>query len=84
VLLGYYTKVKLNKLEVGAKCFGEYAQCHSDKTAKTGFVGFGSTYLGDFQEFLAEYFNALPGEGAFIGGPFFPDGAIVVAVGPKG
>jgi hypothetical protein len=27
---------------------GEYAQWHSDKTAKPGFVGFGSTYLGDY------------------------------------
>jgi hypothetical protein len=26
--------------------FGEYAQQHSDKTAKTGFVGFGITCLG--------------------------------------
>jgi hypothetical protein len=46
MLLGQYTKVKLNKLEIGAKWFGEYAQWDSDKTAKTGFVGFGSTYPG--------------------------------------
>jgi hypothetical protein len=50
------------------------------KPPKPGFVGFGSTYLGHFQEF----FSVLPGEGAFIEGLFFPDGAIVVAVGPKG
>jgi hypothetical protein len=75
--------VKLNNREVGAKWFGEYAQWDSDKTAKTGFVGFGSTYLGDYQDFLAEYFSVLPGEGAFIEGLFFPDGAIVVAIGPK-
>jgi len=36
--------------------FGEYAQWHSDKTAKTGFVGFGSTYLGDYREFLGGIF----------------------------
>jgi hypothetical protein len=76
--------VKLNKLEIGTKCSGEYAQWDSDKTAKTGFVRFGSTYLGDYQDFLAEYIFVLPGEGAFIEGLFFPDGAIVVAVGPKG
>jgi hypothetical protein len=77
-------KVKLNKLEIGATGCGEYAQWHSDKTAKTGFVGFGSTYLGDYQEFLAEYFTGRPGEGALIEGLFVPDGAIVVAIGPKG
>jgi hypothetical protein len=32
---------------------------------------------------LVEYFSGLPGEGAFIEGLFFPDGAIVVAIGPK-
>jgi hypothetical protein len=54
------------------------------KPPKPGFVGFGSTNLGHFQEFLAEYFTGRPGEGAFIEGLFFPDGAIVVAIGPKG
>jgi hypothetical protein len=37
--------------------FGEYAQWHSDKTAKTGFVGFGSTCLGDIEDFWAKYFS---------------------------
>jgi hypothetical protein len=54
----------LNDLEIGAKWFGEYAQWLSDKTAKTGFVGFGSTYLRDYQGFLVEYFSVLPGEAA--------------------
>jgi hypothetical protein len=30
-----------------------------------------------------ECFSVLPGEGAFIDGLFVPDGAIVVAIGPK-
>ena len=38
----------------------EYAQWDSDKTAKTGFVGFGITYLGCYQDFLADYFSVLP------------------------
>jgi hypothetical protein len=46
-------KVKLNNLEVGAKWFGEYAQPDSDKTANTGFVGFGSTFLWGCQDLLA-------------------------------
>jgi hypothetical protein len=53
--------VKLNKLEIGTKWFGEYGQWHGDKTAKTGFVGFGITLPGDCQDFLTEYFDALPG-----------------------
>jgi hypothetical protein len=40
--------------------------------------------LGDYQDFLAELLSGFPGEGAFIEGLFSPDGAIVVAVGPKG
>jgi hypothetical protein len=52
--------VKLNDLEIGTKWVGEYAQWHSDKTAKTGFVGFDITYLGDYQEFLGGYFTVLP------------------------
>jgi hypothetical protein len=39
--------------------------------------------LGCYQYFLAEYFSVLPGEGAFIERVIFPDGTIVVAVGPK-
>ena len=31
----------LNSLGVGAEKLGKYAKWHSDKTAKTGFVGFG-------------------------------------------
>jgi hypothetical protein len=46
--------------------------------------GFGSTYLGDYQDFWTGYFSALPGEAAFIEGLFFPDGAIVVAIGLEG
>ena len=36
----------LNSLGVGAEKTGKYAKWHSDKTAKTGFVGFGISYLG--------------------------------------
>ena len=35
----------------GAEKIREYAQWLSDKTAKTGFVGFGSTHLGVYQSF---------------------------------
>jgi hypothetical protein len=35
-----------------AEKFWKYTQRHSDKTAKTGFVGFDSTDLGGYQEFL--------------------------------
>jgi hypothetical protein len=76
--------VKLNNREVGAKWFGEYAQWDSDKTAKTGFVRFGSTYLGDYQDFLAEYIFVLPGEGAFIEGLFFRTGPSLLLSGRKG
>jgi hypothetical protein len=31
-----------------------------------------------------ECFSVLPGQGAFMERLFFPDGAIVVAIGPKG
>jgi hypothetical protein len=62
----------------------QITQWHSDKTAKTGFVGFGSTYLGDYQDFLAEFFSVLPDEAAFIEGVFFTDGALIAAVGLKG
>jgi hypothetical protein len=48
--------------------FGEYAHWDSDKTAKTGFVGFGSTYLGDYQEFLEGIFLCTAGEADFIEG----------------
>jgi hypothetical protein len=37
---------------VGAEKLGKYAKWHSDKTAKTGFVGFGSTHLGLIGVFL--------------------------------
>jgi len=37
---------------------------HSDNTAKTGFVGFGITYLVDYQEFGGQLeASVLPGEG---------------------
>jgi hypothetical protein len=42
----------LNNLRSGAEWFGKYAQLHSDKTAKTGFVGFGITRWGDYQDFF--------------------------------
>jgi hypothetical protein len=64
--------------------FGEYARWHSDKTAKTGFVGFGSTYLGDIEDFWAKYFSEFCRRGGLYRGLFVPDGAIVVAIGPKG
>lgn len=54
--------------------FGEYAQWHSDKTAKTGFVGFGSTSLGGIQDFL----------GGFIEGVIVLRSALMVATGLKG
>ena len=36
----------LNGLGVGAEKMGKYAKWHSVKIAKTGFVGFGISYLG--------------------------------------
>jgi hypothetical protein len=63
--------------------FGKYAQWHSDKTAKTGFVGFGSTFLWGYQDFLAEYFSVLPGEGAFIERVIFLRSALEVDCGSK-
>jgi hypothetical protein len=53
------------------------------KPPKPGFVGFGSTYLGHFQVFLVEFFLCFAGRGGLIEGLFVPDGAIVVAIGPK-
>jgi hypothetical protein len=53
------------------------------KPPKPGFVGFGSTYLGDYQDFLAEYFSGLPGEGAFISGVIFLRPAPIIAAEPK-
>jgi hypothetical protein len=60
--------------------FGEYARWDSDKTAKTGFVGFGSTYLGHFQKF----FSVLPGVGGLYRGGIFLRSAPIIAAGPKG
>jgi hypothetical protein len=36
----------LNSLGVGAEKLGKYAKSYSDRIAKTGFVGFGISYLG--------------------------------------
>jgi hypothetical protein len=46
-------KVILKNLRFGTEWFGEYAQWHSDKTAKTGFVGFGIFHLADFQDLFS-------------------------------
>jgi hypothetical protein len=54
------------------------------KPPKPGFVGFGSTCLGDYQDFLAEYFSVLPGEGAFIEAVIFLRPALIFVAGLKG
>jgi hypothetical protein len=53
------------------------------KPPKPGFVGFGSTYLGDFPKCLAEYFSVLPGGGLYRGGIFLRS-ALATAVGLHG
>ena len=50
VLHGKYTK--LNNTVTGAKILNDLHQWRSDKTAKTGFVGFDITQLGDYQSIL--------------------------------
>jgi len=52
----------MNLLRVGAKYSVNMPSGIVTKPPKPGFVGFGSTYLGDYQKFLAEYFSVLPGE----------------------
>jgi hypothetical protein len=54
------------------------------KPSKPGFVGFGITCLGFYQDFLTEYFSVLPGEDAFIEGPFFRTGPSLLLSGQKG
>jgi hypothetical protein len=60
--------VKLNDLEIGTKWVGEYAQWHSDKTAKTRFRRFWHYLPGAYQDFWTEFFSVLPDEAAFIEG----------------
>ena len=76
-------KVRLSNLEIGTKWFGEYVQWHSDKTAKTGFVGFDITYPGIIRIFWTGYFSALPGEVAFMEGAVFLRSALIIAFEPK-
>jgi hypothetical protein len=54
----------MNLLRVGAKYSVNMPSGIVTKPPKPGFVGFGSTYLGGYQKFLAEYFSVLPGEAA--------------------
>jgi hypothetical protein len=54
----------MNLLRDGAKYSVNMPSGIVTKPPKPGFVGFGSTYLGDYQE----YFSVLPREAAFIEG----------------
>ena len=74
----------LNSLGVGAEKVGKYAKWHSDKTAKTGFVGFGIIYLGGYREFLGGIFLCIAGVVGFIEGPFFHRSALIAAMVCKG
>jgi hypothetical protein len=65
---------------VGAKYSVNMPSGIVTKPPKPGFVGFGSTYLGDYQEF----FSVLPREAAFIEWVFFRTGPSLLLSGWKG
>jgi hypothetical protein len=70
----------MNLLRDGAKYSVNMPSGIVTKPPKPGFVGFGITYLGDYQEF----FSVLLGEAAFIEGVIFHRSALVAAMVCKG
>ena len=56
----------MNLLWVGAKYSANIRSGIVTKPPKPGFVGFGSTYLEGYLDFLAEYFSASLGAGGAI------------------
>ena len=84
MLVGLYAKVIANILGIGSTGFTKNAQWHSDKTAKTGFVGFGIIYLGGYREFFGGIFLCIAGVVGFIEGPFFHRSALIAAMVCKG
>ena len=60
----------VNLLRVGAKYSVNMPSCIVTKPPIPGFVGFGSTYLGDYQEFLGGIVLCFAERGGLIEGSF--------------
>ena len=74
-------KVILNITKIDARGFRECPSGIVTKPPKPGFVGFGSTYLGDYQKFLGEIFLGFAGVvGLYRGGIFLRSALVVIAV----
>jgi hypothetical protein len=74
----------MNLLRVGPKYSVNIPSGIVTKPPKPGFVGFGITYLGDYQEFLDGLFLGFTGGGGLYRGGIFLRSALATAVGLHG